>query len=621
MSTGQDFDVKERVKDANNIVDVIGADFQLRRQGSIYVCLCPWHQDTRPSLQVNPARQSFACYVCDIRGDVFDYVMRRDHVEFRDALEFLAERVGIPLRKFQARVKPGSPQDKKSLFKACAWAKQEFHRLLLDSDAAEIVRNYLASRGITDESIEEFEVGFSPASFNWLSDRARNTEFSPEVLEACGLIKPNQYGWTDRFRGRVIFPIHDVSQRTIAFGGRVVPGLFPDGQEPPGKYINSPETRLFSKSETLYALNMVRDNVAKSREITVVEGYTDVIAAWQVGLRDVVACLGVALNDRHLGIIRRFADRITLVLDGDAAGQKRANEILDLFVAEDVDLRIMTLPDNADPFDFVMKNGMDQFQAMVAGAPDAISHKINTETRGIDLVNDSHQANRALERILETLSRTPVSLVNSAGKLLRQDQILARLARQFQLDLPQIRTRLFEIRDAQQRRRSPVRQSPETTPVAAFDPAKFDRKEMELLELVIDDGDLIDLAIENVSPGQFVEGPLKVIYEQIIELFHHGEEISFRRLMLEFEDGQIKNTLVFLSEEAEEKRNLMEQGGAERMGADVQLNSVIQAFQNLLADSERRATINKLQQKQFDQQEEADELQQLLQQVKQRQGL
>ena len=178
-------------------------------------------------------------------------------------------------------------------------------------------------------------------------------------------------------------------------------------EEPPGKYINSRETRLFSKSDTLYGLNLVRDQVAKDRQLTIVEGYTDVIGAWQAGLRNVVACLGTALNEKHIRLVKRFADRITLVLDGDDAGRKRANEILDLFVANDIDLRILTLPEESDPFDFVMQQGATEFQNRVQAANDAIDHKIRVETRGIDLINETHLANQALENILSTVARVP----------------------------------------------------------------------------------------------------------------------------------------------------------------------------------------------------------------------
>ncbi|MEM7457465.1 MAG: DNA primase, partial [Planctomycetota bacterium] len=428
MVTSHDIDVKRRIKDACNIVDYIGREFQLRRQGATYVCHCPFHDDKRPSLQINPVRQSWACWVCNLRGDIFSWVMRRENVGFREALEQLAEFTGVELTQAPRRYEKQSAEDKQWLYKAARWAEEEFHKMLLDSEAATQARDYLNDRGISQQSVEDFQLGFSPASFTWLVDRAANSPFSAKVLEAIGLIATSQRGsWYDRFRGRLIFPIRDTSQRTIAFGGRVVPGLFPPDQEPPGKYINSPETRLFSKSETLYALNLVRDVIArdKVRRLTVVEGYTDVIGAWQTGMKNAVACLGTALNERHLRVIRRFADQITLVLDGDDAGQRRANEILDLFVSNDVDLRILTLPEGLDPFDYVMENGSEPFQNMIDSAPDAIEHRIRSETAGVDVLNDTHNANQALERILQTIARAPASLVSgSAAKRIRQDQIL-----------------------------------------------------------------------------------------------------------------------------------------------------------------------------------------------------
>ena len=168
-----------------------------------------------------------------------------------------------------------------------AWAESEYHNCLMSSEAAIPVRQYLADRGITDESIEQFRIGFAPLAWSWLVDRSRNTEYSPQVLEACGLISANQSGnWYERFRGRVIFPILDTQQRAIAFGGRVIPGIYGNEEEPRGKYVNSPETRLFSKSQQLFGLNLyARDPIARERKLTVVEGYTDVVAAWQAQCR------------------------------------------------------------------------------------------------------------------------------------------------------------------------------------------------------------------------------------------------------------------------------------------------------------------------------------------------
>ena len=287
VSSGLTADTKDRIKQANDIVDLVGSYMELRRQGSNYVCHCPWHDDQRPSLQVNPARQSWVCWVCNIRGDVFDFVMRREGVEFVEAMKILAERAGIPWTLSQRKIEKGSVNDKQTLYQAMSWAEQQFHDFLLQSPAAANPRQYLLDRGFADDSIQQFKLGFCPPSYNWLTDRARESIFSAEILEACDLVgRSNQGSYYDRFRGRLIFPIRDTMHRAIALGGRLVPGVFEPDKEPPGKYINSRETRLFSKSDTLYGLNLVRDQVSKDRSLTIVEGYTDVIGAWQAGLRE-----------------------------------------------------------------------------------------------------------------------------------------------------------------------------------------------------------------------------------------------------------------------------------------------------------------------------------------------
>lgn len=617
MSQVPDFDVKDQVKRATDVVDLIGGEMNLRRQGSIYVGHCPWHNDKKPSFQVNPSKQTWVCYPCDVRGDVFDYVMKREGVDFRQALEILAERAGIEIRRNQKKIIQGSPDDKATLYRAMAWAEQEYHQCLLNADAAIPIREYLAERGISQESIEAFRIGFAPLSWSWLVDRSRHTSFSPEVLEACGLVSANERGgWYERFRGRVLFPIRDTQERAIAFGGRVVPSLYPDGNVPPAKYVNSPETRLFSKSKNLYALNMARGELQKTgnrdRRLTIVEGYTDVVAAWQSGLKNVVAALGVALNEQHMQLIKRFADGITLVLDGDDAGQRTMNTVLDLFVAHDIDLRMLSLPDGIDPFDFLMANGGEPFQEMIDKAPDAIAHKIIVETRGIDLVNDTHRANQALESILRTLSQVPASVIKeSAAKSMRQDQILMRLARQFQLAPDQVRRRLTELRIKEQSRNR-FSDEKKTTPI---DYAKFRRCESELIQVLIQDPSLLDKAVENISPGQFVEGVLRDLFEVMAECFHDGKDVGYQQLMLELEDPKLKGLIDYLYDEAIEKRRVVEgQNSVYALNLEAQLDTVIAAFNEELVASGNLAKISQLHAREFDEQEETLTLEELFQQ-------
>lgn len=617
MSPSPDFDVKDRIKQAIDVVDLIGSELNLRRQGSMYVGHCPWHDDTRPSFQVNPNKQTWTCWPCDVRGDVFDFVMRREGVDFRQALEILAERAGIPLTNMPSNIVKGSAQDKQTLYRAMAWAEEEYHQCLLNSDSAIPIREYLANRGITQESINTFKIGFAPLSWTWLVDRAGNTSFSPEILEACGLVSANQRGgWYERFRGRVLFPIRDTQQRAIAIGGRVVPGLFPEGEEPPAKYVNSPETRLFSKSKNLYALNMARGHVQKTnvteKRLTIVEGYTDVVAAWQAGLQNVVAALGVALNEQHIRLIKRFADGITLVLDGDDAGQRTMNTVLDLFVAHDIDLRILSLPDGLDPFDYLMENGGEPFQAMVDAAPDAIAHKILVETRGIDLVNDTHRANLALENVLKTLAKIPASVIaESAAKGMRQEQIVMRLARQFQLDRDQVRRRLSELRSSIRNRTQPDSEVSQE----AIDYSKFVLKEAELIQLLIQDPSLLDKAVENIAPTQFEEGVLRDLFELMGEFFHDGKDVGYQQLMLELEEPRLKGLVDYLYDQAIEKKNAsQEQDSAFALDLADQLDSIISAFNEHVVESGNRAKISQLHGRGLDEQEEASTLEELFRQ-------
>ncbi len=412
MFSGSD-ETKDRIRQAIDIVDVVGEHIQLRRQGRLFVGLCPWHDNARPSLQVNPDRQTWKCWVCDVGGDIFSFVMQREGIEFREALEMLAERAGVSLpRSGEYSAPAGSPQDKNTLYRAMAWATQVYHECLVHGAESRAARDYLEGRGLDDASIERYQLGFAPREWQWLIHRAEAAGFSPEVLQAVGLsVHSERSGrWFDRFRGRVMFPICDVQRRPIASGGRILPEF---AEEEPAKYINSPETRLFSKSEQLYGLHLARDFVARHREVIVMEGYTDVVMAHQHGLEHVVAVLGTALGPRHLQLLRRFADRITLLLDGDEAGRRRASEILELFIAHQVDLRIVTLPGNMDPCDFLLQQGREPLLQLVAEAPDAWDYKIQLELRGVDLVRDTHRANLALENLLSTFAKAPGATLTS----------------------------------------------------------------------------------------------------------------------------------------------------------------------------------------------------------------
>jgi DNA primase len=546
-------DAKDRIRQAIDIVDLVGEQIQLRRQGRLFVGHCPWHDDSRPSLQVNPDRQTWKCWVCNLGGDVFSFVMQRESVDFRQALEMLSERAGVELRPQTARpaAPAGSPDDKNTLYRAMAWAGEQYHECLLNLPEATAARQYLAQRGISDESIQRYQLGFAPNDWQWLVQRAERPRFSPEVLQAVGLVlRSDRTGkWFDRFRGRVMFPIFDLQRRAIAVGGRILPEL---ADEKAAKYINSPETRLFSKSEQLYGLHLARDVVSKLRDVAVMEGYTDVVVARQAGLEHAVAVLGTALGQRHVQVLRRFADRITLVLDGDEAGQRRASEILELFVANQVDVRIVTLPDGQDPCDFLLAHGCEPMLELMAQAPDAWDHKIQLELRDVDLVRDTHRANQALENLLATLAKAPRGTLSSAGAQgIRQQQILNRLARVFRLDEGQLRQRL----DEQRQRTSPARRRVDTS-VALVERPELEPLERDLFEILLQRPEAWEQVLEVVQATQLKSPTARRLLQMFAAIGQQGLTPDLSQLMLSCDDPQLKSLLVELDESGSRKANV-----------------------------------------------------------------
>lgn len=534
MSTGLDQEFKERVRAATDIVALIGEShsLQARRGGREFVCLCPFHNDTNPSLTVSPERQSYKCWSCLEGGDCFSWVMKQDGLDFFGALKLLAERAGLEM---PARYTNGNPEDRKSkqsLLEVLSWAEAQFHKFLLEGKAAEPARAYLAERGFTDETIQHYRLGFHPPEWEWLLSRARG-RYEPEQLKTAWLAgeRNGGNGYYDNFFGRVMFPVRDERGRVVAFGGRVLPAL---ARENDAKYINSADTPLFSKSRLLYGLDVAREAVRQTDEAVVVEGYTDCIMCSQSGIENAVAILGTALTEQHVQLLRRFCRKVVLVLDGDAAGQNAAVRSLGKFLAHDVDLRILPLPAGSDPADFLADNGADAFRELATNAVEAWEFKlqasINTHT--LESMDSRH---RVLVDMLDLLRDAP----RLAGTV-REDLILSRVSRILQIPESKVRS---ELRTARRQPSNPsvsINQQSDneqtTSPIRTPD----DRLECELLEMIFADPQICGRVLERVSVEEFRHSELQLVYGTCRDLWEQDVPPSYERVMTVLESPSLK---------------------------------------------------------------------------------
>ena len=597
MSLPADFDLKERVRSAVDIVDVIGATIEIQPQGRNFVARCPWHNDRRPSMTVNRERQSWKCWPCDIGGDVFSFVMRRDGVDFPTALRTLAEQAAIPIESFQRgkKTKPGAPDDRETLLNAVKLVRDEYFRLLEDprTDDAKLARDYLSERGIDDENRRCFQIGFAPDKWSHAVDLLARHQFSGEVALAAGLASNRSGGgFVDMFRGRLMFPIHDLQGRPISLGGRVIPAIAErHGENAGGKYINGRETQLFRKSSELFGLNLARDAIRKDGHVLVMEGYTDVIAARQAGIQSAVAVLGTALTSQHVTVLRRFADRVVLVLDGDAAGQRRANEVLELFVSANIDLRVLTLPEEDDPADYLAKHGRESLERAVAEAPDALDHRLQTLTRGIDVARDTHAVTAAVDTMLGVIAKSP-------RDGLRTDQMVVRMSKLFELKPERLERRLEHFRGEVERRgqrsrppqrdRPPAsRAAPAADPNLAFAESAFEAEQTEghsrseapsalpalfgidlqLFETLVENPELAAMAVESVDANWLESMTGKMLLSAYQDLEMAGHPLDPETLMLVIENESLKNVLVTLEERVQRRGEKLAETSEQRFSA------------------------------------------------------
>ncbi|MGE4158706.1 MAG: DNA primase [Planctomycetota bacterium] len=350
------------VREATDIVALIGESVRdLKPSGKHFKARCPFHDEKSPSFMVSPERQTYKCFGCQEHGDVFAFVMKMDGLGFYEALKLLAQRAGIKLDKVQDEAADRRDQ----LFTLHRWVADFFRERLMAPEGRS-AREYVASRGLSPESSQDFLLGYAPDQWDGLLEAAAKAGHAPADLLDLGLVIRKDDGrMYDRFRGRLMFPIFDAQSRITGFGARTLTG-------DDVKYINTPETPLFRKSQNLYGIHRATAALRRERTLVLVEGYTDVIMAHQMGFHHVVAALGTAINEDHVRLIRRWADRVILTLDGDKPGQDSAARALKVLLAGDMEVRLATLPEGLDPCDLLVARGSDPFRLALATSVDPV---------------------------------------------------------------------------------------------------------------------------------------------------------------------------------------------------------------------------------------------------------
>lgn len=491
----------ERVRDATDLVALISETVALKRVGQRWSGLCPFHGEKTASFYVTPTMGRYHCFGCQASGDAITWVREVQRLDFIDAVRFLADKAHVEIKEDAA----GGAQRKErnELLEVMQKAVEWYHEQLLTNPEARPARDYLRSRGINGDVARQFKLGFAPDRWDSL---VTTLNLQNRQLEGTGLGFVNKTGRRqDALRNRIIFPIFDPSGKAIAVGGRIIPP--PPGAPPleraEAKYKNSPETPIYAKRKTLYALNWAKEDVVKSGEIIVCEGYTDVIAFFQAGLPRAVATCGTALGEDHFRAMKNFANRIVLAYDADSAGQNAAASVYQWEKQHNVDVAVARFPGGMDPAELAQEDP----EALKSAIENAIPFMQFRLERALESANLAHAEGRAkgAELALQVIAEHPSDLV--------RDQYLLQIADRLQLNVATLRLRLAElVRRPVIREEMPVVERTVDEPPLDFNPLETPRPGLEALRLVFA---FEDVARRRLSPSMFVDATQRRAFSEL----------------------------------------------------------------------------------------------------------
>ncbi|WP_226535210.1 DNA primase [Fictibacillus halophilus] len=433
-------DLIEKVRSSNDIVDVISDYVPLKKQGRNYFGLCPFHGEKSPSFSVSPEKQIYHCFGCGAGGNVFSFLMNIEGYSFIEAVTQLGKKSSIELPQMhQQNYSLKSTDEKRKMADIHELLAKLYHHCLLHTKQGRPALDYLENRGFTRESIERFQIGFAPDSWETASQFIQKRELDITLAEKAGLIGKRQSDGKpyDRFRNRIMFPIWDRTGAVVAFGGRVL-----DGNDEP-KYLNSPESKIFQKGKTLYGLNLSRADIRQKQHAVVFEGYVDTIAAYRAGVTNGVATLGTSLTEDHASILKRNVQSVTICYDSDRAGVEAAFRASEILTKQGCTVKISQMPDGMDPDDYISKFGGESFQKDIIGASlTVMAFKIQYYRRGKNL-RDEGERMIYIEEIISEIARLP--------KAVERDHYLRQIASEFNLSLDALKQQQIQTFKQQQK--------------------------------------------------------------------------------------------------------------------------------------------------------------------------
>jgi DNA primase len=536
------------IRHAADIVDIVSESVILKRAGKNLIGLCPFHGEKTPSFTVSPDKQIFYCFGCGTGGNVFSYVMKRDGTPFAEAARSLARRYGIEIPE-----KPLSPMARKNadekarLFQINRQALEFFRLTLMRQPDGRRALDYLQRRGIKPATIESFQLGYAPKGWDGLSTHMAQKGVAGTWMEKAGLVVPRKdgKGFYDRFRDRVMFPIFDDGSQVVGFGGRVMDDSTP-------KYLNSPETSIYSKRRVLYGLHRAKDRCRAAGSVYIVEGYLDLIALHQNGLENSVATLGTALTPEHLRLLTRFAGRMVLVYDSDAAGIRSAHRCVEIFWKEHVDFRrgdiyredqadthILVLPEGHDPDSFLNQHGAEAFKLSADGAPGIITFLMDSAVARHGLSTEGKI------RVVSDLVAPLAAINDSVAQALYVKQLSERVG------LPEltIRQRLKQPAAAGDASRGWTLQAPSGPP--RNPPETHERFEQRILSMMLQFPNIIPEIRSRSILDYFASPLLKRIGESIVSYgYKSADQLPEFMRCVEDEDAQAILPSLVLSDES-----------------------------------------------------------------------